>query len=301
MRALPEVAAVEPGPVVRLRFPWRRFPARLGTVLVPGAPGPFRLVSGSPDRIVAARPGLRLVFRRLDPRAAVALFRRGLLDEAPVPEGDLRAAAAAGSLRVRPILAVDAFVVSPGGVLARKPELRSVYWQTADRLDYAALVPELEADPAYGLLTGGGDVGRASPALLRSARAQIPTLPRVAVALGAEPGLEDDAAIVWAQWRELGLGPELGTPRRPAAVLRRLTAAYPEPEALLAPLLPRSARLALLAASDQSALLRRDDAALQARVIPLAWAVDARLVSPRLEGWREDSLGVPDYRDVRIR
>jgi hypothetical protein len=33
-------------------------------------------------------------------------------------------------------------------------------------------------------------------------------------------------------------------------------------------------------------------------VVPIAWAVDARLVSPRLRGWREDALGVVDYNRV---
>jgi hypothetical protein len=36
-------------------------------------------------------------------------------------------------------------------------------------------------------------------------------------------------------------------------------------------------------------------------VVPIAWVVDARLVSPRLEGWREDVLGNVDYAAVRSR
>ena len=38
-----------------------------------------------------------------------------------------------------------------------------------------------------------------------------------------------------------------------------------------------------------------------ARIVPIAWVVDARLVSPRLEGWREDVLGDVDYAEVRSR
>ena len=38
-----------------------------------------------------------------------------------------------------------------------------------------------------------------------------------------------------------------------------------------------------------------------AATIPIAWVVDARLVSPRLEGWREDALGNVDYAAVRSR
>ena len=37
----------------------------------------------------------------------------------------------------------------------------------------------------------------------------------------------------------------------------------------------------------------------RALVVPLAWVADARLVAPRLRGWAEDALGVPDYTHVR--
>jgi hypothetical protein len=33
--------------------------------------------------------------------------------------------------------------------------------------------------------------------------------------------------------------------------------------------------------------------------VPIAWVVDARLVSPRLRGWTEDALGDVDYAAVR--
>jgi hypothetical protein len=33
--------------------------------------------------------------------------------------------------------------------------------------------------------------------------------------------------------------------------------------------------------------------------IPISWVVDARLVSSRLQGWREDDLGAVDYSRVR--
>jgi hypothetical protein len=35
-------------------------------------------------------------------------------------------------------------------------------------------------------------------------------------------------------------------------------------------------------------------------IIPIAWAVDVRFVSPRVHGWREDRLGVVDYSAVRV-
>ena len=36
-----------------------------------------------------------------------------------------------------------------------------------------------------------------------------------------------------------------------------------------------------------------------ARFVSISWVVDARLVSPRLRGWREDALGDVDYSVVR--
>src|SRR3954447_14221174 len=47
---------------VVLRRPWRRFPYALTAVAAAprGVPGPFRVASHSPGRLVAVRPGLRL-------------------------------------------------------------------------------------------------------------------------------------------------------------------------------------------------------------------------------------------------
>src|SRR6202043_2428533 len=77
--------------VVQLGRPWRRFPYALTAVAAAPrfVPGPFRLVSGSPHRVIVSRPGLTVVFRRLGPLAALHEFRRGQLDEAPIPLGDI--------------------------------------------------------------------------------------------------------------------------------------------------------------------------------------------------------------------
>jgi hypothetical protein len=58
---------------------------------------------------------------------------------------------------------------------------------------------------------------------------------------------------------------------------------------------------AVLGSTEQGLPLERLDGALRSfgRVIPIAWVVDARLVSPRLQGWREDVLGNVDYSAVR--
>jgi hypothetical protein len=306
--------------VVRLRFPWREFPYALTVPAAapPELPGPFRVVAASPDRIVAERPGLRLVFLRLEPRLAERAFRRGVVDEAPVPVGRIRATRAdrelAGELRVRPIRAVD--LVDLGDRLGGAPELRRTYWRTAARADYEALVPEFGAPQAFGLLRTEGSEARASPRLFRAARKAIPSLPETP--LGIEVALDPEAVYrtqtVWAPWRDVGLRPVVLPTRTPgrggAAVFHRLVAAYPHPEAMLAATLlsrPDSAArrrlVAALGSPEPLPLLTRADADLQAdaRVIPIAWVADARLVSARLSGWRRDSLGAVDYTRVAAR
>jgi hypothetical protein len=314
--------------VVRLRFPWRRFPYVLTTpAAAPRAvPGPFRVVLSGPDRLILGRPGLRLVFVRMAPLAAVRAFRAGRLEEAPVPEGDLAAArddpSLRGRLHVRPLDAVDLVQFRMvGGALADLPRTRRVYWQTAQRGDYDALVPERAAPPAFGLLPGGSERARAAD--VRAARGLIPDLPSVDVPILAEPRLADEAELVAADWRDLGLGARVvvrrDADRRLAAggydaAFRRLRAPYAAPEALLAALLlPKDGRNPRLArpSGARSQLVRalgggpleRADATLQhtAAVVPLARVAGARLVSRRLAGWRQDPLGVVDYRSVAVR
>ncbi len=266
-----------------------------------GVPGPFRLVRGSGDEIVAVRGGTRLVFRRLAPRAAVAALRAGRVDEAPVPLGDIRAAEADptlhGQVRVRPIEALDLVELDPRIPL----RVRRVYWQTVDRTDYQALVPEFHADVALGLVPGSGFSTRSSPSLVRKARSEVGQLPKVAVRIDASAELRYEADLVVANWLELGLGPVVGGASNhgdcPPAMaggqspavrcagpsrFLRVVAPYPRPDAI------------------EKALGISDEKAYAASlVVPLAWVADARLVSPRLAGWREDVLGVPDYTLVR--
>ena len=245
-------------------------------------PGPFRLISATPERVVAERGGVRLVFRKLEPHAAQRLFRRGQLDEAPVPLGDLQAALRDPRLRqavrVRRLLAVDVVAPERGGVLDRLPAVRRVYDDTADRADYQALVPEFEAPPATSLdRRPTAKIARAAVVAAHAARKQIRSLPRVAVRF-AKPVDPDDAysaSLLVAAWRDLGLGPFFGR-GRPDARFERVLAPYPRFGALRAAVHGRP-------------------------VIPIAWAVDARLVSPRLRGWREDELGAVDYARVRPR
>jgi hypothetical protein len=294
--------------IVRLPFAWRRFPYALTSVA--GAPrsvpGPFRLVSGSANRVVVQRPGLTVEFRRLGAREAVREFRRGSLDEAPVPLGDIiwLKTELGDAVRARTQLGLDLLVFRS---VARK--LRRVYWQTAARGDYEALVPELEASGAFGLV--GSDDER-DPAEFRRAVKAIPSLPRVEVRVDvpAEPVLRFGANLLYAQWRDVGLGPRLVTePARADASFQRVLAAYPQAEAIPAQLVldddvgQRELLLRALAATQQQALLSQLDDELRdsAAVVPVAWVVDARLVSPRLQGWREDVLGNVDYSAVRSR
>jgi hypothetical protein len=269
--------------VVSMREPNPELPYALTEVAASprGVPGPFRVVSAGPRRIVAERPGLRLDIRKLEPHAALRLYLRGRLDEAPVPLGDLRAVQRdprlSGEVRVRRLLAVDLVVFDPDGSLARRPELRRVYDETADRADYQALVPEFAAPPAEDLTERGEPNARAAVLAARRARRRIRTLPRVAVrfATPTDPDLAYGAGLLVASWRDLGLGAVLGGSPTDARF-----------ERVLAPY-PRLTGLRAAVPGDQ--------------FVPIAWVADARLVSPRLRGWREDDLGAVDYTRVRIR
>jgi hypothetical protein len=264
--------------VVALGLPDPDLPYRLTEVAAapPGVPGPFRLVSASRERVVLERRGLRVVVRRLDPHAALRLFRAGRLDEAPVPLGDIRAVKLdprlARAVHARRLLAADAVVFDPGV----RSGLRRVYDDTADRADYQALVTEFAAPPAESLGERGKPSAAPAALALREARKRIPSLPQVAVRFAAS----DDETLAYgtdllvASWRDLGLGAVVGDP--PAARLERLLAPYPRVRAL-------------------TALARGK------HVVPIAWVADARLVSPRLRGWREDELGAVDYARVRLR
>ena len=210
------------------------------------------------------------------------------------------------TLRTRRLLAQDLIVFRDGP----NQSVRRTYWETADRTDYEQLVPELTGAGAFGLL-GSGE--RGNPARFRSALKGIASLPRVQVKIGVppDPVLRFGAGVLYAQWRAIGLGPVLvaDSPTNVTADFRRVIAAYPQTEALLADAasLANFSRpdllAAVLAATEQGAALARFDGALRdlARVIPVAWVVDARLVSPRLSAWREDVLGDVDYAAVRAR
>jgi hypothetical protein len=199
-------------------------------------------------------------------------------------------------LHVRPLLGLDLVAFRSRSVPA---EVRRAYWDTADRSDYQSLVTEDGATAALGLV---GRAPRADPGAFRRAVDAIPSLPpvRVRVAVPSDPTLRYGARILYAQWREVGLGPRLVLAgSRAEADFLRVRAAYPQDEALLGPLhLPAG-----LGADEQRAVFDRLDEQLRASaaVIPICWVADARLVSPRLAGWREDVLGDVDYTDVFIR
>jgi hypothetical protein len=224
--------------VVRLRGSDPQLPYTLTEVAAapPTVPGPFRLISAGPRRIVAERPGLRLEFRKLEPHAALRLYRRDRLDEAPVPLGDLRALQhdprLSADVRLRRLLGVDLVVFERRGSLARLPRLRRVYDETADRADYQALVPEFAAPPAENLAQRGEPNARAAVLAARRARRRIRTLSRVAVrfAIPSEPDLAYGAGLLVASWRDLGLGAFLGR-GSPDARFERVLAPYPRLDA----------------------------------------------------------------------
>ena len=242
----------------------------------PGVPGPFRLISASPRRVVAERNGLRVDIRKLAPFAALKLFRAGKLDEAPVPLGDIRATKLDPQLgpavRVRRLLAADAVVFSHRVA----DEIFDVFDDTADRADYQALVTEFEAPPAESLAERGQPSASKAAIALRDAKQRIPGLSSHAVrfAQPRDPTLAYGSNLLIAAWRDLGLGAVAGGGED--ASLERLAAPYPRTRALMA-------------------------LAQGKHVIPIAWVADARLVSPRLRGWREDQLGNVDYARIRLR
>jgi hypothetical protein len=211
-------------------------------------------VRAAPGRIAARRHGVTVDFRQVEPHRAAVLFRRGELDEAPVALGDIRAARAddtvESAVRVRRLRAIDALV--PTHLAA---SVRRTLDETADRVDYAVLVPE---DPAAAF--------KSPPArVFRAARRGIPGLPHtwVRIAVADDPTLRYGAGLLVASWRDLGLRVRIADRNADARFVRVAS-------------LPKGA-------------------------IPIARAVDARLVSPRVRGWREDARGVVDYARVKLR
>lgn len=251
--------------------------------------GPFRLVRRTRNRVIVARPGLTVEFRRLDPYAAVRAFRGGELDEAPVPQGEIKALQADRTLgpavRARSLLGVDVVVFS-----ARVPrEVRRACWLTVPRGEYEALIPERVAPAAFGLLEGAEGT---SPADVRRARATLADLRPVPVRLAVpnRPELVEAAELPWAEWRQLGLPVRLAPgARRAEARFRRVVA--PSERALFAALGARAP--GSLAELDER--LRRE-----ARIVPLARVAEARVVSPRVRGWAMDATGVVDYARVTL-
>jgi hypothetical protein len=295
--------------VIQLPYSWRRFPYAMTAI---GAaprfvPGPFQLVSGMKRLVVLRREGLTLQFRRLAPRAAVRDFRQGKLDEAPVPLGDIVALQAdrqiGRAVRARTLLGIDR-----AGISGYSDKFRQTYWETANRGDYEELIPELTGSAAYGFL--GGE--KARPADFRRAVDRIPSLRKHLLWFNVpfDPALRYGARLLYAQWRDLGLGPinlRSGPETKPNAGIERTLAAYPQEEAIPAELVlndelgSRDMLLRALRATRQRPELERLDDQMRRRAsaIPIAWVVDARLVSPRLEGWREDVLGNVDYAQIR--
>jgi hypothetical protein len=214
----------------------------------------FRVVRARPGEIVVRRGDSKIVFRQVEPHRAAVLFRRGKLDEAPVPLGDIRAALADGTVqhavRVTRLGAVDTLVF-----LHASAPIRRALSQTADRRDYALLVPE---DPTAA--------APSPPArLFRAARRSISALThvRVRIAVDDDPALRYGASLLVASWRDLGL--DLRIVQKNANV-RFTRLASPRPAS-----------------------------------VPIARAVDARFVSPRVRGWREDTHGLVDYSRVTVR
>ena len=104
--------------------------------------------------------------------------------------------------------------------------------------------PSSAGSSAYGVL--GGE--QADPAAYRRALHAIPGLeqPAVRFDVPADPALRYGARLLWAQWRDNGLGPRLvsGVNAQADGGLQRIIAAYPQEEALTAQLVFEDARRA---------------------------------------------------------
>jgi hypothetical protein len=222
--------------------------------------GRFRIVRATPDRLVLRRPGLTVVFRRMEPHAAVEAFRRGELDEAPVPQGEIRAAEAdpqlSPALRARELRGLDVVVFPPN---LPEPLLRA-YRLTAPRADYQQLIGERVARAAEV----------PSAAEFRRARASIRDVPPVPLAFGIPERAElaEAAELAWAEWRQLGFP------------LRRVPQAS-DPDVRLERMVPPG----------------RSD---RANVVALGWLAEARLLSPRVRGWELRADGTVDYTRVTL-
>lgn len=212
----------------------------------------FEVVRARAGEVVVRGGPVRIVFREVEPHQAAVLFRRGRLDEAPVPVGDIRAAlddATVGdAVHVTNLAAVDGLRAS------RLPQsVRDALAATAARRDYAQLVPE--------------DLEAAMPSpparVFRSARDGVHGLPSTPVRIGVEgdPALAYGASLLAASWRDLDLDVHVVRHGANATFVR--------------------------GSADGT--------------IPIARAVDARFVSPRVRGWRENAQGVVDYARVRVR
>jgi hypothetical protein len=127
---------------------------------------------------------------------------------------------------------------------------------TADRSDYALLVPEDAADAAPAPKRRVPHQGHRI-ADLRRAHA------RMGIAVDDDPALRYGATLLTAGWRDVGLNVRVVT-RRAAGRFTRVRS------------------------------VGRD-------TIAIARSVDARFVSPRVVGWRENARGVVDYARVRLR
>jgi len=283
-RATPLVPATGPPDLIRVAVASLADPT-IARNLVGSTPA-FRVLDANPRRIVGVAAGRRLEFVRMEPHAAAVAFRRAEVDVAPVPVGDLKAVlldpALAGSVHVRPLLAVDLVRLSPRLPLS----VRRFLWLAADRADYRRLVPEDAAGPAYGLLRSAPAVKRPT---LRELKRRAKELPRVHIRIAG--GYEAELLAAW--WREAGV--RVVVSRKGAnAWFERRVAPYAEDEALFVALLGKAARGRSLPELDAS--VRR-----RAELVPISWVAGAKLVSRRLTGWRQDERGTTDYSAVGIK
>ena len=231
--------------------------------------GQFRLVRGSADPESSSGAPAASDLRRLEPYAALQAFRRGELDEAPVPQGEIRALEAHPTLspllRARALRGIDVVVLPRG--LSPGP------------------APCLPANGAPWRVPGSDQRARGRACLRATAgrRADGPCrCPR---------GARLDPRPV-AQPADARRGRPAESSSRPPSSRR------------VAPL-GLADSPATGSAQRGHALRPRDPHSLAARcpddVVPLGWVAEARLVSTASStGWQMDGLGVVDYSRVSL-
>jgi ABC-type transport system substrate-binding protein len=295
--------------------------ARAGFERQPVGSGPFTLTSWAPgSRIVLARnPSAVGGIAHLDtvefsllpkadaPQAAMDAYRRGSFDVAEVPPGDVQLTMTDPSLSrqllILPLLS-DTLLRVPAERVPSLRQRRGLAYGM-DSPTVARSVTGGSATVADGLIPVGtpGYVPGVSPYVYDPGVAgrYLTGAALGRLTIGAPEGLDPVASTLAAGYRELRVPAEHLAGRPGRVNVYRLDAAYPSPDALLAPLaspasqdLLRSAR-ATAEPVARAALYQKlaSQELASATDLPIVFNARALVISPKLSGAQFDFLGLP--------